>query len=182
MQNNVRQLQKITNLNLRKTSQFYSSNSKIIKEAIALFPKETSDPVIDNLFGTEIINIKTHRLKEDLLKTSTERTNDNLRTLYTKLKSNIRGYSEMPNWVNFECMSGEDLKLKEKMFEYNWNGNGNMKTDFMLTAIPNRLARFREPSFLIENNKKVFYGENICLLYTSPSPRDLSTSRMPSSA
>ena len=24
--------------------------------------------------------------------------------------------------------------------------------------------------------------ENICLLYTSPSPRDLSTSRMPSSA
>ena len=29
------------------------------------------------------------------------------------------------------------------------------------------------------------YGEdlsNVCLLYTSPSPRDLSTSRMPSSA
>ena len=25
-------------------------------------------------------------------------------------------------------------------------------------------------------------GERICLLYTSPSPRDLSTSRMPSSA
>ena len=27
-----------------------------------------------------------------------------------------------------------------------------------------------------------FGQENICLLYTSPSPRDLSTSRMPSSA
>ena len=26
------------------------------------------------------------------------------------------------------------------------------------------------------------YSENTCLLYTSPSPRDLSTSRMPSSA
>ena len=26
------------------------------------------------------------------------------------------------------------------------------------------------------------YGDLICLLYTSPSPRDLSTSRMPSSA
>ena len=25
-------------------------------------------------------------------------------------------------------------------------------------------------------------GNNVCLLYTSPSPRDLSTSRMPSSA
>ena len=28
----------------------------------------------------------------------------------------------------------------------------------------------------------VSYGSYICLLYTSPSPRDLSTSRMPSSA
>ena len=27
-----------------------------------------------------------------------------------------------------------------------------------------------------------FLSNNICLLYTSPSPRDLSTSRMPSSA
>ena len=26
------------------------------------------------------------------------------------------------------------------------------------------------------------YGGKVCLLYTSPSPRDLSTSRMPSSA
>ena len=32
--------------------------------------------------------------------------------------------------------------------------------------------------------KKLNHGKagNICLLYTSPSPRDLSTSRMPSSA
>ena len=29
---------------------------------------------------------------------------------------------------------------------------------------------------------KYFYDEKGCLLYTSPSPRDLSTSRMPSSA
>ena len=27
-----------------------------------------------------------------------------------------------------------------------------------------------------------YYGVDTCLLYTSPSPRDLSTSRMPSSA
>ena len=29
---------------------------------------------------------------------------------------------------------------------------------------------------------KRLLGDNFCLLYTSPSPRDLSTSRMPSSA
>ena len=30
--------------------------------------------------------------------------------------------------------------------------------------------------------KKLFGVDGVCLLYTSPSPRDLSTSRMPSSA
>ena len=29
---------------------------------------------------------------------------------------------------------------------------------------------------------KIYFNPEICLLYTSPSPRDLSTSRMPSSA
>ena len=37
-------------------------------------------------------------------------------------------------------------------------------------------------SSLSENGDILFYGCNVCLLYTSPSPRDLSTSRMPSSA
>ena len=32
------------------------------------------------------------------------------------------------------------------------------------------------------NDINTFQKENGCLLYTSPSPRDLSTSRMPSSA
>ena len=36
---------------------------------------------------------------------------------------------------------------------------------------------------VIKNNKLNKRGKDIsCLLYTSPSPRDLSTSRMPSSA
>ena len=36
---------------------------------------------------------------------------------------------------------------------------------------------------LIKNHTKVFLIKgDLCLLYTSPSPRDLSTSRMPSSA
>ena len=34
----------------------------------------------------------------------------------------------------------------------------------------------------IDSEKKVIALSYICLLYTSPSPRDLSTSRMPSSA
>ena len=37
--------------------------------------------------------------------------------------------------------------------------------------------------FVLENKvKSVLGNHDFCLLYTSPSPRDLSTSRMPSSA
>ena len=39
----------------------------------------------------------------------------------------------------------------------------------------------RRSSLSVTANGKTIY-ENVCLLYTSPSPRDLSTSRMPSSA
>ena len=35
---------------------------------------------------------------------------------------------------------------------------------------------------IVRNGIGVFDVSHICLLYTSPSPRDLSTSRMPSSA
>ena len=34
----------------------------------------------------------------------------------------------------------------------------------------------------IEVSESAFNAQGACLLYTSPSPRDLSTSRMPSSA
>ena len=35
---------------------------------------------------------------------------------------------------------------------------------------------------ILETQGREYTDEEICLLYTSPSPRDLSTSRMPSSA
>ena len=34
----------------------------------------------------------------------------------------------------------------------------------------------------VMTSKMIVHGRRSCLLYTSPSPRDLSTSRMPSSA
>ena len=46
------------------------------------------------------------------------------------------------------------------------------------TSVAN-LDRIRHVSQLVEAEVK---EGNDCLLYTSPSPRDLSTSRMPSSA
>ena len=46
------------------------------------------------------------------------------------------------------------------------------------------ITKFVKQSLVIDNSKqkKVFASYNFCLLYTSPSPRDATLSRMPSSA
>ena len=41
---------------------------------------------------------------------------------------------------------------------------------------------FRAAAWYEDNNVDLMLSMKACLLYTSPSPRDLSTSRMPSSA
>ena len=60
-----------------------------------------------------------------------------------------------------------------------------------LELINDRVLRKHSPTtdynsrLLSQADKQVVFGNRIyknCLLYTSPSPRDLSTSRMPSSA
>ena len=48
------------------------------------------------------------------------------------------------------------------------------ETIFILREVA---AAFERPTLLFSGGK-----DSLCLLYTSPSPRDLSTSRMPSSA
>ena len=57
------------------------------------------------------------------------------------------------------------------------------KTREIVQGLLNDLEKSREEGCK-ELTKKFdkYDGDIICLLYTSPSPRDLSTSRMPSSA
>ena len=50
------------------------------------------------------------------------------------------------------------------------------------TIDPQELAITMLTAGLLSNSKLLISPEDACLLYTSPSPRDLSTSRMPSSA
>ena len=49
-------------------------------------------------------------------------------------------------------------------------------------AAPNAAVMVTLDGLPEEYNMSETYQVTICLLYTSPSPRDLSTSRMPSSA
>ena len=56
---------------------------------------------------------------------------------------------------------------------------GYLGPDYHVTASIGHIRDLPQPKELPTDMKKGPYG---CLLYTSPSPRDLSTSRMPSSA
>ena len=57
-------------------------------------------------------------------------------------------------------------------------------TCFSEEEVLNITNNIKELQFDVEKYKEIEVNLNsqICLLYTSPSPRDLSTSRMPSSA
>ena len=55
----------------------------------------------------------------------------------------------------------------------------------MIGHIKNQIIRHLSPGekwWQVEDEVERKYNTEHCLLYTSPSPRDLSTSRMPSSA
>ena len=60
------------------------------------------------------------------------------------------------------------------------------KADIEINDLLNKLLKDKNPEFgwLSEENEddKSRLNKKICLLYTSPSPRDYGTSRMPSSA
>ena len=50
----------------------------------------------------------------------------------------------------------------------------------MLNTVINKLKEFSKEDFPVPEVSS--YLLNLCLLYTSPSPRDLSTARMPAYA
>ena len=56
--------------------------------------------------------------------------------------------------------------------------NKKVSSDCEITEIVTRMIEKNGPTLLFENVD----DNNICLLYTSPSPRDRQKSRMPSSA
>ena len=58
-----------------------------------------------------------------------------------------------------------------------------VNTQSLLKIIPTKIVMKKQESMMLGNQLSIFMGEEqACLLYTSPSPRDLSISSMPSSA
>ena len=77
-------------------------------------------------------------------------------------------------------LSYKDLKLFINKISKQLAGNGLSNKDRAAIVLPN--GPYMASSFLAISSYMSAAPLNPCLLYTSPSPRDLSTSRMPSSA
>ena len=113
----------------------------------------------------------------------------------------LRGTAFLANYINMRTILGEKIfdgipfnspvitdfamkGVKASQFMY----QATFRPNFANTSLGRVLTRFQPYAWnSIGRRMKLFKGArqaqwNACLLYTSPSPRDLSTSRMPSSA
>ena len=91
---------------------------------------------------------------------------------------------------NFYLLGGDISKSSELSISANFFGKAKLKdilsqnkcsvgNDIWITGnLGNSYLGYR----ILMNSKIKMSNKDACLLYTSPSPRDLSTSRMPSSA
>ena len=92
-------------------------------------------------------------------------------------KDFIQSIYEKVYIINFDkcsqipCLTNEELKKLGKWY-VSTGKEWICHSDYELEEFKNIFLNFISPE----------ERDNICLLYTSPSPRDLSTSRMPSSA
>ena len=101
---------------------------------------------------------------------------------YFYLKNEKPKFNEPKDLVGWTKLCNEDLEFFEELESNNNLEKQNNKRQKSLESILNREKK--EEIYCIgqknyDSNMALFKN---CLLYTSPSPRDLSTSRMPSSA
>ena len=77
----------------------------------------------------------------------------------------------------------EDVDVAKLRSQYSIGRDVVYLNHASISAIPVPVQKAREEYLKIcESNPWLYTWGGACLLYTSPSPRDLSTSRMPSSA
>ena len=96
------------------------------------------------------------------------------------LSTTVNGL-KMPNpFVIGSGPPGTNANVIGKAFDEGWGAviakTISLEAEKVINVQP-RYARLRS-----RESREIFGWENICLLYTSPSPRDATLSRMPSSA
>ena len=82
-------------------------------------------------------------------------------------------WGDDPTVIQLQEMVAEMLGKEESLFV----PSGTMSNTIAIKTQTNH-----GDEIVTHRNSHIYLWESGCLLYTSPSPRDLSTSRMPSSA
>ena len=101
-------------------------------------------------------------------------TSERQRKMVDKVKRSVSAMIPDPITMEPEEKISKALQVMKK---YNITGIPITQKKKLVGILTNRDLRFET-----NLNKKIKSLMTCCLLYTSPSPRDLSTSRMPSSA
>ena len=121
------------------------------------------------LYSDQVIALKTPVPILDVPQTVSIITDDDIR------KQGFRGVGDIVRYTPGVNTSQGEGHRDSVVFR------GNRSTaDFFQDGIRDDVQYFR--SLYNVEQVEILRGPNACLLYTSPSPRDLSTSRMPSSA
>ena len=95
--------------------------------------------------------------------------------------SHLRVFLEVAEYLNFS-KAAKKLHLSQPAVSIKIKSLEKFLKVELFERTQNRLELTKAGIETKASCKKIFEEISICLLYTSPSPRDLSTSRMPSSA
>ena len=103
---------------------------------------------------------------------------------FSKLENNNYFIESCNNFNNYYGSPIKNIKYANKLnsnilFDIDWKGARKIRKQFKKNDV---IDIFILPPSVKELKKRLIKRGRDCLLYTSPSPRDLSTSRMPSSA
>ena len=94
---------------------------------------------------------------------------------------------QFSNEIEISSITNTTDKVKEGSIFFALKGTQNHGSKYIEEAFEKgaKLAIHNDKNFCSSNENTIYVKDlqsSGCLLYTSPSPRDLSTSRMPSSA
>ena len=122
--------------------------------------------------GTEMVTVAIRRMN-----IGQDKKSPNLLEILDPKKITI-----LPNTAG--CYTSEDAVRTCRIAEELLNGEKLVKLEVLSdskTLYPDVVQTIKAAEMLVKEGFKIMVYTS-CLLYTSPSPRDLSTSRMPSSA
>ena len=111
----------------------------------------------------------------DQVKSECKSDNEKIKPFISEFNNHLSILKKFSDWMMDRAKTEKD--------DVSAAANDYLKT-LGYVSIAYAWIKVLEVSFKDYNENKNFYNDKIdtCLLYTSPSPRDLSTSRMPSSA